>query len=638
MNAFDPNAKSIPEFMDTSLTKDFFVGKSDSLPMPNSLRSDNLTYAPYAFQGAQQWTGYTVGPDYRYVQTQQECQTMKLQLQLEYKLKHKILKEEELKQVLRLQGNAYFSIMESGRPVQLTHFVFEKIERITYDPYYGRKAQICVKVSVQENEGLLDLEDFWNDKKWLTFLEQVSRTKIKMYGSVKRIALLLRSIANEKMRDVFVPYFGGWAKIEDCDYHYYTFRGFRTSARGWEPEPYEKSHVTLPANAKAATERFLNRFTPILDGKLRSFCILWQHLSFLQTLLLEQGICLTKVPVVQAENPVVQSYLCSVLTVSTDGMLNMNRPTEDFVWGLASCKDQPCVILPPKFGKNAMDNERILDEAMSGSTITLKKEITCPLGTLPILLVNGGGQAFACGIPLSARAEAFDLPRCAEVATEPACPADYWSGFLAFTHLHMDELNHLLKQQMEKALIRSAECEYTMEYAAVLGAMWGVAEFIRLFLRELALNDSEILDDGWLDYVVALLEESEAQCEAPDGLAEGFLAFARKAIRQKGLPCYRIGQMLSTIPRGAVYFNEDLVCLDRVAFEKICQAAGCQSAAVKRELSECGYFSGKTVNRQAYESRISICCEPGGVRIIRVYKFRRDLFETLGEPALFQEV
>ena len=558
-------------------------------------------------------------------------------IKLKNRLEQKILKEEELKQVLRLQGDAYFSIMASGRTVQLTHFIFEKVAQIVYDPLYDRKPQIQVKVSTQEKPDLIDWDDFWNDKKWLAFLEQISRTKITIYGSVKRVAVLLRSVANECMAQCYVPYLGGWVRRQNS-WYYYTFSGFQTSAQEKKPKLYSAVYTQLPANAKAATERFLNRFTPILDGKLRSFYILWQHLSFLQTLLLEQGVRLTKVPVVQAENPVVQSYLCSVLTVSADGMLNMNRPTGDFVWALASCKDQPCVILPPKFGKNAMDNERILDEAMSSSTITLKNEITCPLGTLPILLANGGGQAFSCGIPLSARAKAFDLPRCAEVATEPARPADYWSGFLAFAHLHMDELNHLLKQQMEKALIRSAECEYTMEYAAVLGAMWGVAEFIRLFLRELALDDSEILDDGWLDYVVALLEESEAQCEAPDGLAEGFLAFARKAIRQKGLPCYRIGQLLSTVPRGAVYFNEDLVCLDRVAFEKICQAAGCQSAAVKRELSECGYFSGKTVNRQAHESRISICCEQGGVRIIRVYKFRRDLFETLGEPVLFQEV
>lgn len=574
-------------------------------------------------------------PDYRYMQSIQQSQ---LEIaRLKNRLEQKILKEEELKHVLRLQGDAYFSIMASGRTVQLTHFIFEKVAHIVYDPLYDRKPQIQVKVSAQEKPDLIDWDDFWNDKKWLAFLEQASRTKIKIYSSVKQIALLLRSIANEKMRAVLVPYFGGWAKTEDCCYRYDTFHGFRTSAKGGEPEPYEMSHITLPANAKTSAERFLARFLPILDGKLRSFCILWQHLSFLQTLLLEQGIRLTKVPVIQAENPVVQSFLCSVLPVSADGLLNMNRPTGDFAWALASCKDQPCVILPSKFGKNAMDNEHILDEAISSSTITIKKKITCPLGTLPILLSNGEGQAFSYGIPLSARAEAFDLPRCAEVAAESNHPADYWSGFLAYTYQHMDELNDLLKRQMAKALARSADCEYTMEHTEVLGVMWGVAEFLHLFAREISLT-SEILDDDWLDYTVALLEESDAQYAAPDGLADSFLDAARKAIRQKGLPCYRIGQRLSAIPRGAAYFNEDLVCLDRVAFEKICQAAGCQSAAVKRELSECGYFSGKTVNRQAYESRISICCEQGGGRIIRVYKFRRDLFETLGEPFLLREV
>ena len=578
---------------------------------------------------------YTV-PDYRYTETilQYQAENIKLKNQLE----RKILKEEELKRILQIQGKVYFTIMASGRVVQLTHFIFEKAEHIVYDPLYDRKPQIRIKVSAREEPGLIDWDDFWNDKKWLAFLEQVSRTKITIYGSVKRVALLLRSIANEKMTNLFVPYFGGWIERTDGCYGYYTFRGFRTSAVGGRPERYELSHIVLPANAKTAAERCLARFLPIQDGKLRAFFILWQHLSFLQTLLLKQEICLSMVPVVQAENPVVQSYLCSVLTVSTAGVLNMNRSMEDFTWSLASCKDQPCVILSPKFGKNAMINERILDEAISSNTIDLKKGITCPLATLPILLASGEGQALSYGIPLAAGAEAFDLPRCAEVAAKPTHSADYWSGFVAFTHLHMDDLNCLLKQKMENALVHSADCEYTMEHAVVLGAMWGVAEFMRLFLQELTLDDSEVLDDGWLDYVVALLEESDAQYAAPEGLVESFLAAAKQAVRTKGLPCYRIGQLMSARPNGAVYFNEDFVCLDRAAFERICQTAGCQAAAVKRELSENGYFVGKTVNRQAYETRISVRYKDGASRLIRVYKFQRDVFETLGEPCLFEGV
>lgn len=599
-------------------------------PQPAALYSQQMGYPNMDYVIMQ----YMIS-GYKYTEAllQYQAENMKLKNQLE----QKILKEEELKQVLRLQGDAYFSIMSSGRTVQLTHFIFEKVAYIVYDPLYDRKPQIRVKVSAQEEPDLIDWDDFWNDKKWLAFLEQVSRTKITIYGSVKRVAVLLRSIANECMAQCYISCLGGWVRKKNY-WYYCTFSGFQTSARKKKPMLYSAVYTQLPANAKAATERFLNRFTPILDGKLRSFCILWQHLSFLQTLLLEQGICLTKVPVVQAENPVVQSYLCSVLTVSADGILNMNRPTGDFAWELASCKDQPCVIQPPKFGKNAMDNGHILDEALSSGTLVLKKGMTCPLGTLPILLSDGRGQTFSYGVPLTARAEVFDLPQCAAAAVETTSSTDYWSGFLAFTHLHMDDLNHLLKQQMKEALARSADCEYTMEHAAVLGAMWGVAEFMLLFLRELALDDSEILDDGWLDYTIALLEESDAQYAAPGGLADSFLAAVRQAISRKGISCYRIGQQMPAFQSGAVYFNEDFVCLDRAAFERICQAAGCQSGAVKEELAEQGYFTGKTVNGQSYQTRISVSCKDGESRMIRVYKFRRNCFEIFGEPSMFQEV
>ena len=576
-----------------------------------------------------------VMPDYQYTEAllQYQAENIKLKNQLG----QKILKEEELKQVIRLQGDAYFSIMASGRTVQLTHFIFENVECVVYDPLYGQKPQIWIKVSTQEKPSRIDLADFENDKKWICFLEQVSRTKIQIYGSVKRIALLLRSIANKCMSQRYVPYLGGWIRREHS-WCYYTFSGFRTSAQRKNPKPYAAVYTKLPANAKTAAERFLTRFTPILDKPLRSFLVLWLHMSFLQTLLREKGSHLSKLPVIQAENPTVQAYLRSVLTVSADGVLNRNGTPDDFAWALASCKDQPCVILPPKFGENAMDNERLLDEALSSGTISLQKTKLCPLSTLPVLLCDRGGQTVSYGIPVTAEASCFDLPQCAAAAVEAADSADYWSSFLAFIHLYMDELNHLLNQQMEKALIRSVKCEYTMEHAAVLGTMWGVAEFIRLFARELSLSDNEVLDDGWLDYTIALLEESDAQYAAPDGLADSFLEAARLAIRRKGFACYRIGQQLPAFPRGAVYFDEDFVCLDRVAFEQICQAAGYNSAAVKRELSERGYFAGKTINRQAYESRISVRCRENRGQMIRVYKFRRDLFETLGEPMLFQEV
>ena len=574
-------------------------------------------------------------PDYQCVQAL--CQSQAEIERLRRQLDRKVLKEEELRHILKMNGNVYYCNMSSNRLVQVTQFVFEKVEKVIYDPLYGRKAQILIKLSTQNEPGLINEEDFWSDKKWITFLEQISRTKIKVYGAVKQVALLLRSIANESMTQGFVPYLGGWNRKGDR-YFYCTFSDFRTSVRRGEPERYEAVYTSLPPNAKAWTERFLARFTPIQDPALRSFFIIWMHLSFLQTILLKEGTRLCKIPVVQTENPVVQAYLCKVLTVSADGLLNLNGTTDDFTWSLISCRDQPSVILPPKFGKNAMKNECILDEVVSSGTITLKKGGACPLGTLPVLLSNGGNQALSCGIPIFAGVESFDLPQCAVVAAETDSPVNYWSGFLAFASLHMDELHCLFHKQMAEALVCSAEREYTAEHAAVLGAMWGMAEFVQLFAQELSIPSSKIMDSGWQDYVIGLLEESDAQYAAPDGLADSFLAAARQAIHQKGIPCYRIGQILPTIPHGAVYFNDDAVCFDRIIFEKICQAAGCQSGAVKRELAEQGYFTGKAVNSQSYQTRISLFGGDGNNRMIRVYKLRREILEVLGEPALFPEV
>ena len=77
--------------------------------------------APYS----QQWGPQPVGPinyvmvqyvpDYRYAQALQQNQEEIARLRNQ--LERKILKEEELRQVLQMQGNAYFSMMASGRMV-----------------------------------------------------------------------------------------------------------------------------------------------------------------------------------------------------------------------------------------------------------------------------------------------------------------------------------------------------------------------------------------------------------------------------------------------------------------------------------------------------------------------------------------
>ena len=587
---------------------------------------------------SQQYVQYV--PDWSYT-------TALLQYQAEIDRLHrhieqKTLKEEELKNLFTMHGNGYFSTTGSGRVVQLTWFLFKRVEELIYDPLYGRKSQVRIKLTTQVESDLLDMVDFLNDKKFLLFLERLSRSKIKCYSSAKQVAMLLRSIAAEQMIGVYYPYFGGWIIGKEGP-RYYTFSGFRTSARLERPEQYEKVHAELPANARAAAENFAHRLSPIRHQPLRAFCTIWLHLEFFQSLLLENGVRLSKIPTISAENPVVQAYLRTVFSLRPDDVLSMGTEPTSFSSALASRKDQSYLLLPAVYGRNSISNEKTLREALVTGEVHVPSGKQTPssyqLRALPVLLSDGTSCLLGsdCGIPIDVAEGDFDLAACAGIAVDGSCQETYWSSFVAFVAKHWDEFAERIHQDhMRLALEESAAHAYTSEDVAVLGAMSWAAELIRCFYHELSIDAGWLFDDVWKEFVIDALEEGAAQYAAPDGLTDIFFCVARDLIRLKRIPCYRITQCFDAVPHGAAYLDDEYVCFDRPAFERICQEAKCSSTAVKRELSEKEYLLGQTVTKQSYETRISLRVNGKGRYTARVYKFERALFEVFGEPALFE--
>lgn len=251
---------------------------------------------------------------------------------------------------------------------------------------------------------------------------------------------------------------------------------------------------------------------------------------------------------------------------------------------------------------------------------------------LPACLVRSD-----CGIPIDVAEGDFDLAACAGIAVDGSCQETYWSSFVAFVAKHWDEFAERIHQDhMRLALEESAAHAYTSEDVAVLGAMSWAAELIRCFYHELSIDAGWLFDDVWKEFVIDALEEGAAQYAAPDGLTDIFFCVARDLIRLKRIPCYRITQCFDAVPHGAAYLDDEYVCFDRPAFERICQEAKCSSTAVKRELSEKEYLLGQTVTKQSYETRISLRVNGKGRYTARVYKFERALFEVFGEPALFE--
>ena len=577
------------------------------------------------------------------------CTNALLQYQAEIdrlhrQLEQKTLKEEELKNLFTMHGNGYFSTMGSGRVVQLTCFLFERVEELIYDPLYGRKSQVRIKLTTQVESDLLDMDDFLNDKKFLLFLERLSRSKIKCYSSAKQVSMLLRSIAAERMIGVYYPYFGGWI-IRKEGPRYYTFSGFRTIARPERPEQYEKVHAKLPANARAAAEDFAYRLSPIQHQPLRAFCTIWLHLGFLQSILVEHGVRLSKIPTISAENPVVQAYLRTVFSLRPDDVLSMGTEPTSFSRALASCKDQPYVLLPAAYGRNSMTNEKTLREALVTGEINVpsgkQTRSSYRLGALPVLLSDGTSCPLGsdCGIPIDVAEGDFDLAVCARIIADRSCQETYWSAFVAFVAKHWDAFAEGIHQDhMRLALEESAAHAYTSEHVAVLGAMSWAAELIRCFYHELSVEEDVLCDAVWKEFVIDALEEGAAQYAAPDGLTDIFFCVARDLIRLKRIPCYRTAQCFDTVPHGAAYLDDEHICFDKPAFERICQEAKCKPSDVKDKLFGKRYFLGKpaTTSGRSYETRISLRVNGKGRYTARVYKFERARFEVFGEPALFE--
>ena len=577
------------------------------------------------------------------------CTNALLQYQAEIdrlhrQLEQKTLKEEELKNLFTMHGNGYFSTMGSGRVVQLTCFLFERVEELIYDPLYGRKSQVRIKLTTQVESDLLDMDDFLNDKKFLLFLERLSRSKIKCYSSAKQVSMLLRSIAAERMIGVYYPYFGGWI-IRKEGPRYYTFSGFRTIARPERPEQYEKVHAKLPANARAAAEDFAYRLSPIQHQPLRAFCTIWLHLGFLQSILVEHGVRLSKIPTISAENPVVQAYLRTVFSLRPDDVLSMGTEPTSFSRALASCKDQPYVLLPAAYGRNSMTNEKTLREALVTGEINVpsgkQTRSSYRLGALPVLLSDGTSCPLGsdCGIPIDVAEGDFDLAVCARIIADRSCQETYWSAFVAFVAKHWDAFAEGIHQDhMRLALEESAAHAYTSEHVAVLGAMSWAAELIRCFYHELSVEEDVLCDAVWKEFVIDALEEGAAQYAAPDGLTDIFFCVARDLIRLKRIPCYRTAQCFDTVPHGVAYLDDEHICFDKPAFERVCQEAKCKPSDVKDKLFGKRYLLGKpaTTSGRSYETRISLRVNGKGRYTARVYKFERARFEVFGEPALFE--
>ncbi len=540
------------------------------------------------------------------------------------------------------QRDAYH-IVDKETLIQITQFAFAAVTRKDYDPMYGKETQIEVTL-VSKAKGTISEKELRDDKKWLAFLNTLSHTQINLYPKQSHVAAELRNCADAMVEKIFFPYYGGWTRQEDC-WCYYTNSEFRTHPERERIESFKEAHTSIPGNAAIVAERFIESLTGLKSKGLRAICILWLHASFLATLLREQGIIPSMVLTFSDLNAVQERFLRRVFSVSKhDDALSTASPPDEFSLTLASQKDQPLVFTDGSGTRNSIDNCSLLREAMERGEVSVTRgnaTIACPVRTLPVMISGRGTNLLgvACSIPVEAVPEDFDNEMCTEIIAGEADHTTYWSSFVAYTAKCILELKDCLRNSRVLALQAASELDLPSAAADALAVMECAASFIRRFYEELSLPPDcmrEAIDESWRPCFLAALEEGKDEYEAPEGLAEVFISAARTAIRDKRIPAYAIGSHFEQVPRCAVYFSDDSVCFDTKAFQAICHEFHINPSALRPELRDRGFLSGKMVNSRSFQHRISVRLSRSGNETVSVYSIKREHFEVLGEPSVLE--
>ena len=211
---------------------------------------------------------------------------------------------------------------------------------------------------------------------------------------------------------------------------------------------------------------------------------------------------------------------------------------------------------------------------------------------------------------------------------------EYWAAFADFAMDSTSVLQSLLEESISIAFDIADQYEFSAETAELISILIALHRFIEIFYKRLNCPPLANQSD-WLDGLVEILDINSAQATGEDGLAEIFIEVGRNMLRNKRFSLSPMGQCTTaTDSQGTVYFDRNYFAFDKAAFDRICNEAGCPPSATKQKLKEKGILSGKTVNAQSYLTRIACYNAYGRVQSIRVYKFKREVFERLGEPPL----
>ena len=562
-------------------------------------------------------------------------------LKLENKLRNKSLKEDALQRCWEENGVSMCAATKSGRCVKIAEFTIEEAAHVDFDPIYFRQPEYVIRLNVRDSALCLSEADYFNDRRFLTLLQNFSGREVLTYGSVRQTAALIRQVMAKKLKPGRVLFFGGWLQ-EEQRWHFVVSEGFCTHAIGESTVRWNGLQKVGIGATSMAAEGFIKTLSTIRDPDLRSMLCLLLHAGFLSSILSGLGWELPQKLYLYSRKPAIRGFLTKLLSFYGDPVVDLECTPTEFSRALAERKDQILVILDRHQSMSTKNNTPVLQTALETGTVTLRKnrdELVQSLQSL-IVIISGASSVISCSpscILWDISDDAIDMADCATYAGAPF-NWEYWSAFASYVESNAELLNRELKNGEEHAYRQSENHMLSDGCLKTFGVLWGIRNFLLKYFRALQIDISTILAETWEDTFLRLAEESTEQHECLDGIADIFIEAAKDMLRERRFRCFPKGKTATGhVEEGIVYFDDEFVFLDGRALEAVCLRCSCSRPYAIKALAEAGYLGGKPVNSTTHKTRIQSYDAFGRVKKTPVFRFDRKLFENFGEPTLFCE-
>ena len=548
---------------------------------------------------------------------------------LQSKLQQKTLKEEAYMTTIAASGKTMV-LTESGRATELLSDCITESLMVFRSGPFSLPVQIWLFFSAHTGSIILEESEFLNDKLLLHKL-QTSGIGVVVRKSTRQTAALIRQLATKVMRPVALSFYAGWMKTTNSNPRFLPFEPFSShqhDATHWRM-PVE---MRLPIAAERATVKMaVNLFTPVCDEFLRWFLFQWFHGSFLFSLLPAAGKTLPLGVCFYSQDPVIQTWLQTLLTWYGDSAINLSSPTSEFSQDLWARKDQPLVILETQSNSNTEKNTAHLENILAVGRISFQshaESASAPLQA-PITLISSTISPLSSNpdvLVMDISSEAINRSLCRSQQRNATLIHEYLQVFAAFVE---DRWSDFLTALDEGYSTAQTLCTMgTSRTLEALGTLIGISKFTATFLAEQDPDISSVWsDEEAMFWKLADQLEGLAYTPSSTDLAAQFCHLAQKCLREKIYVLCPEGRDASGDIRPPVYQYRGDYAFSTRAFRDLCQKLAASTVQVSRALSEANLLRGKATNATTVQTRIALFNAHGISRWEGVYRIAGDAIE-----------